>query len=59
VEIPGDYKASGDDISAVFSQQQRVALTLRVFVDFLVSIFNAPPWNPRGVPARLGTAGLE
>ncbi len=52
VEILGDYKVAGYDISAVFPQQQRIAPKLRVFVDFLVSIFNAPPWNSRSTPPR-------
>jgi len=59
VEILEDYKAEGYDISAVFPQQQRVAPKLRVFVDFLVSIFNAPPWNPQGTPPRRVASGLE
>ncbi len=52
VEILEDYKSEGYDISAVFPQQQRVAPKLRVFVDFLVSIFNAPPWNLQGATPR-------
>jgi LysR family transcriptional regulator for bpeEF and oprC len=60
VEILGDFKAGGYEISAVFPQQQRVAPKLRVFVDFLVSIFNAPPWNARSsLPARRAAAQLE
>lgn len=59
VEILSDYKAAGYEISAVFPRQQRMAPKLRVFVDFLVAIFNTPPWNFRGMPARRETAGLE
>jgi hypothetical protein len=29
----------------VFPQQKRVAPKLRVFVDFLISIFDPPPWK--------------
>lgn len=60
VEILGDCKAGGYEISAVFPRQQRVAPKLRVFIDFLVSIFNAPPWNTRtGLPARHKTTGSD
>ena len=59
VEILKDYKAEGYDISAVFPQQQRIAPKLRVFVDFLVSIFNVPPWNPRGASPRRAPAGSD
>jgi LysR family transcriptional regulator for bpeEF and oprC len=65
VEILQDYKAEGYEISAVYPQPQRLAPKLRVFVDFLVSIFNRPPWTKDGTPdprpaaqAREGTSQL-
>ncbi len=48
VEVLADYRTGGYDISAVFPQQKRIAPKLRVFVDFLVSLFNPPPWNKNG-----------
>lgn len=60
VAVLDAYPAGGYEISAVFPQQKRVAPKLRVFVDFLVSIFNVPPWNARAsVPARRAMAGSE
>lgn len=59
VEILEDYKSEGYDISAVFPQQQRVAPKLRVFVDFLVSIFNTPPWNLQDATPRRVVPGPE
>lgn len=56
VEILADYKADGYDISAVFPQQQRIAPKLRVFVDFLVSVFSSPPWSRETAPARRALA---
>lgn len=45
VELLPAYKTQGYDISVVFPQQNRVVPKLRVFVDFLVSIFDPPPWT--------------
>jgi LysR family transcriptional regulator for bpeEF and oprC len=45
VELLPNYKTHGYDISVVFPQPKRVAPKLRVFVDFLISIFEPPPWN--------------
>jgi DNA-binding transcriptional LysR family regulator len=50
VELLSDYKTEGHDISVVFPQQKRVAPKLRVFVDFLVALFDPPPWK-RGAAA--------
>jgi hypothetical protein len=33
------------DISIVFQQRKRIAPRLRVFVDFVVDVFNQPPWR--------------
>ena len=53
VEVLTPYKTAGYRISAVFArQQQPVAPKLRVFVDFLVAIFNRPPWSKQGAVAR-------
>ena len=56
VELLRDYKTEGHDISVVFPQQRRVAPKLRVFVDFLVALFDPPPWK-RLVGADQGTQG--
>lgn len=61
IEILADYKTEGYDISVVFPQQKRIAPKLRVFVDFLVELFKAPPWGRAGAAAmrkRAGRAGL-
>lgn len=58
VEVLTPYKTAGYRISAVFSrQQQPVAPRLRVFVDFLVAIFNRPPWSKQGAVARRQVSG--
>jgi LysR family transcriptional regulator for bpeEF and oprC len=45
VELLTDYETESYDISVVFPQHQRVAPKLRAFIDFLVELFDAPPWN--------------
>ena len=45
VETLRDYKAGGYEISAVYLQRQRLAPRLRVFMNFLVRLFNPPPWS--------------
>jgi LysR family transcriptional regulator for bpeEF and oprC len=56
VELLTDYRTEGHDISVVFPQQKRVAPKLRVFVDFLVALFDPPPWKrPGAVRARKAT----
>jgi LysR family transcriptional regulator for bpeEF and oprC len=45
VELLDGYKTEWHDISVVFPQQRRVAPKLRVFVDFLVALFDPPPWK--------------
>ena len=52
VEILPEYKTDGYDISAVFPRQKRVVPKLRVFMDFLVSLFDPPPWSKAGAVAR-------
>ncbi len=44
-ESLADYTAGGYRISAVYRQQQRLAPRLRVFMNFLVTLFNPPPWS--------------
>lgn len=44
VETLLDYKAGGYEISAVYLQQQRNVPKIRVFMNFLVALFNPPPW---------------
>jgi LysR family transcriptional regulator, regulator for bpeEF and oprC len=45
VEVLADYKTRAYDISVVFDQRKRVAPRLRVLVDFLVEMFDQPPWR--------------
>jgi LysR family transcriptional regulator for bpeEF and oprC len=62
VEILADYKTEGYDISVVFRQQKRIAPKLRVFVDFLVELFKAPPWVKPGATSlrrRVARAQIE
>lgn len=53
VETLTDYKAGGYEISAVYLQQQRNVPKIRVFMNFLVALFNPPPWVA-APPARVG-----
>jgi LysR family transcriptional regulator for bpeEF and oprC len=55
VETLENYKAGGYEISVVYRQQQRLEPKVRVFMDFLVALFDPPPWNlpqPAVSPAR-------
>jgi DNA-binding transcriptional LysR family regulator len=45
VEVLTDYKSRAYDISVVFQQRKRIAPRLRVFIDFLVDLFDPPPWS--------------
>lgn len=54
VETLLDYKAGGYEISAVYLQQQRNVPKIRVFMNFLVALFNPPPWTL--APAGRGDA---
>jgi len=59
VETLEKHRAGGYRISAVYRQQQRLARKLRVFMDFLVDLFEPPPWSasahsPSAEPARAG-----
>lgn len=47
VEVLAGYKVDAYDISVIFQKQKRAAPRLRVFVDFLVKLFNPPPWSVR------------
>ncbi|MBI4195577.1 MAG: LysR family transcriptional regulator [Betaproteobacteria bacterium] len=58
-EVLANRKAEGYDIFAVFPQQQPIAPKLRVFVDFLVALFNRPPWGGSDAPARLAAVQPE
>jgi LysR family transcriptional regulator, regulator for bpeEF and oprC len=57
VELLGDFRTEGHDISVVFPQQKRVAPKLRVFVDFLVALFDPPPWKRATVKTRKAATG--
>jgi len=45
VEVLAGYKTRAHDISVVFEQRKRIAPRLRVFIDFLVEVFDTPPWR--------------
>ena len=45
VAVLGSYQTEGYDISVVFPRQVRVAPKLRVFVDFLLQLFDTPAWS--------------
>lgn len=45
VEILTDHQTDGHIISAVYPSHQRDLPKTRVFIDFLVSLFDAPPWR--------------
>ena len=44
IEVLADHKTHAYDISVVFHQRKRIAPRLRVFVDFLIDLFDPPPW---------------
>ena len=44
VEVLRDYRAGGYHVSAVYLPQQRQAPKVRVFMDFLSTLFDPPPW---------------
>jgi len=48
VELLPACKTRVYDISVVFPRQQRVQPRVRAFVDFLVSLFDPPPWSRDG-----------
>ncbi len=45
VEVLTNYKTHAYDISVVFQQRKRIAPRLRVFMDFLIEMFDPPPWT--------------
>ncbi|MFZ0421866.1 MAG: LysR substrate-binding domain-containing protein [Xanthobacteraceae bacterium] len=45
VELMRGYNPHAHDISIIFQQRRRIAPRLRVFVDFLVAMFDPPPWR--------------
>ena len=47
VEVLAGHAVDAYDISVVFQKQKRASPRLRVFVDFLVKLFNPPPWAVR------------
>ncbi len=56
VETLSSYKAGGYQISVVYRQQQRLAPKVRVFMNFLVSLFNPQPWDDPRDGLRVGVA---
>lgn len=54
IETLEDCKAGGYKISVVYRQQQRLAPKVRVFMDFLTTLFDPPPWaaGPGGSSAH-------
>ena len=49
VEVLRDQRAAGYHISAVYLPQQRAAPKVRVFLDFLSTLFDPPPWAEQPV----------
>lgn len=47
VEVLREYRAGGYHISAVYLPQQRLSPKIRVFMDFLATLFDPPPWAER------------
>jgi LysR family transcriptional regulator for bpeEF and oprC len=47
VEVMRGYRSYAHDLSIIFQQRRRIAPRLRVFVDFLVDMFDPPPWLTR------------
>lgn len=45
IELMRSHNPHAYDISIVFQQRRRIAPRLRVFVDFLVAMFDPPPWR--------------
>lgn len=45
VEVLPESKARAYDISVVFQQRKSIAPRLRVLIDFLVELFEPPPWR--------------
>jgi LysR family transcriptional regulator for bpeEF and oprC len=45
VEVMKSHAVHAYDISIVFQQRKRIAPRLRMFVDFVVDVFNQPPWR--------------
>lgn len=45
VEVLPHHKTYAYDISVVFQHRKRVAPRLRVFIDFLIEMFEPPPWR--------------
>lgn len=56
VEALREHKAAGYEISAVYLQRQRLAPKLRVFMNFLVRLFNPPPWSAHAAPKSGATS---
>jgi LysR family transcriptional regulator for bpeEF and oprC len=48
IEVMRGYGGDAHDISIVFQQRRRIAPRLRVFVDFLIDMFDPPPWQRQG-----------
>ena len=44
VEVLREHRAGGYHVSAVYLPQQRLAPKIRVFMDFLSTLFEPPPW---------------
>jgi len=54
VETLENCKAGGYEISVVYRQQQRLTPKVRVFMNFLTTLFDPPPWKlaqPGALPA--------
>jgi len=54
VEILADYKTEGHDISMLYPQQKPIAPKLRVFTEFMLGLFDPPPWTAQRRRAPAG-----
>jgi LysR family transcriptional regulator for bpeEF and oprC len=51
VEVLANHRTHAYDIAVVFQHRKRLAPRLRVFVDFLVEMFEPPPWQRQALSA--------
>lgn len=47
IEVLPEFRSRAYDISLVFQQRKRVTPRLRILIDFLVDLFDPPPWRLR------------
>jgi LysR family transcriptional regulator for bpeEF and oprC len=59
VEILADYKADGHIVSVVFPKQRSSVRATRVFVDFLIALFDRTPWNDDSLTGSVAGGSQE